>query len=52
MSFSQAQPVEVTLTQDTSLRPEMFPAVNIQTAQQVGIARVGDNQTVTTEPSA
>lgn len=51
MSFSQAQPVTVTLTAGTELFVPTIPATNKQTAQQVGIARAGDNQTVSVQPS-
>lgn len=40
------------MAEDDNLYAETLPATNTQTAQQVGIARAGDNQTVVTEPSS
>lgn len=51
MSFSWVPPVTVTLTVDANLYVPTTPAVNVQAAQQVGIARAGDNQTVVAGPS-
>ena len=51
MSFSQAQPVTVTLTAGSELYVSTTPANQAQTAQQVGIAVAGASQTVTVAPS-
>jgi hypothetical protein len=51
MSFSQAQPVTVTLTAGSELYVPTVPAVNVQAAQKVGVAVAGSNQTVTVAPS-
>lgn len=40
------------MTADNNLYVSTFAAVNVQKAQQVGVAIVGDDQTVTVRPSA
>lgn len=39
------------MTPDNNLYVSTFAAVNVQKAQQLGVARAGDNQTVTVQPS-
>ena len=51
MSFSQAQPVTVTLTAGTQLYVPVIPAQQVQHAQTVGVAVGGASQTVTAAPS-
>lgn len=51
MSFSQAQPVTVTLTAGTELYIPTTPANQAQAAQQAGVAVAGANQTVEVSPS-
>lgn len=51
MSFSQAQPVTVTLTAGTELYVSTVPANQAQAAQQAGVVVAGADQTVTVAPS-
>jgi hypothetical protein len=46
-----AQPLVVTMTSDNSQYVEIVAAVDKTTAQELGMARVGDNQTVTIRPA-
>ena len=47
-----AQALVVTMTATTALYVEITPAVDKTTAQQLGMSRAGDNQTVTIEPAS
>lgn len=51
MALEQAQKLVVTMTATADLYVEITPAVDKTSAQQLGMARVGDNQTVTIEPA-
>jgi hypothetical protein len=52
MAKEVAQELVVTMTAGTALYVELTPAVDKTTAQQLGMARVGDTQTVTIEPAS
>ena len=51
MALEQAQKLVVTMTATATQYATLTPAVDKSTAQQLGMARVGDTQTVTIEPA-
>jgi acyl-[acyl carrier protein]--UDP-N-acetylglucosamine O-acyltransferase len=51
MAKAQAQELTVTIASDNKIRVYIDAAVNTSSAQEIGVTRVGDDQTVQIQPA-